>query len=329
MNNPNIFPDGLIPDVKPFYFGKTLLLSNRFKDSLFRTNSSSRIEFTFDMAGKLSIQIVSASTKREKIDIPFSEVGKEYLDNCNISSKEILGYLVLPEMEIERIFNSLRYNYLMSIYKSGCELSKEFSNYRAFQALANLKVYQGNTKERKDNDYWLPVGLKRTPEESDNFKAEKTNLDFILKYLRTRKYDNFNKIYAELIAIKPGFHEIQVHSKYFEEIPRGKGIRDQVFRSLRGLACLEDMKLDDLPREINRLSYLKYASCNITEGPFVFRKDLSISYFDELSKIKTAKEINNLEEKFFILNYKYDNIKNKEALRELLNRAKIFKYYMI
>ena len=97
-----------------------------------------------------------------------------------------------------------------------------------------------------------------------------------------------------MIAIKPGFHELYIHSDYFdkETIPTDDTIRSEVFRLLR---CFSDLrtseinKLDKMPPEINKKNYLTYASCNITEGPFVFRKSIETSYFDEIRKIKSKK----------------------------------------
>lgn len=61
-------------------------------------------------------------------------------------------------MEVERIFNNLRYKYLNSIYLSGFLNPSEFidSKYynKAFQALAGLNVRQGRAKIKRDNDYF-------------------------------------------------------------------------------------------------------------------------------------------------------------------------------
>jgi hypothetical protein len=62
-----------------------------------------------------------------------------------------------------------------------------------------------------------------------------------------------------------------------------------VFRMLRNKEELSALKLQGLPAEINKNNYISYAPCSVTEGPFVFRKNLSVSYYDELRRI-TAKE---------------------------------------
>jgi hypothetical protein len=58
-------------------------------------------------------------------------------------------------MEIERIFNNVRYKYLQAVFLSNFENPQEYfsSQYnRAFQALSGIIVYQGNCAQRKPNE---------------------------------------------------------------------------------------------------------------------------------------------------------------------------------
>ena len=151
-----------------------------------------------------------------------------------------------------------------------------------------------------------------------------------MSYIRNLNVDNFNKIYAELIAIKPGFHELMIHDDYFDKksISTGKDTRTQIFRLLRGIGKLSDIKLSKLPHEINGKSFFSYASCNITQGPFVLKKKISVSYFDEIRKIESKEQMHNLKDNFLILDYYHNNINTKEKLAQFLKKAKKFRYFV-
>jgi hypothetical protein len=316
------------------YIGRSFLLSNKDRNSLFTTGEGYYVEFEFDQTGNIFANEISESLARMGLDLSLERLCTEYLKIEDLSAEQLLEYLVLPEMEVERIFNSLRYNYLRAICISDLENPYNYlssSCNKAFQALAGIKVYQGRVKERKENDYfWKSAGFKDA--NRSKFVSEQSNLKFIIDYIRNLKIDNFNRIYAELIAIKPGFHEIQMHEDYFQDgaIPKGRNLRDQVFRSLRGIGDLNDIKLASLPREINCNSYFSYAPCNVTEGPFVFRKRISISYFDEISRMRSEedKKTFKFEDKFFICDYKKRDIGNRSELEAFLKKARIFNNFM-
>ena len=76
----------------------------------------------------------------------------------------MINDLVTPEMEIERIFNNLRYKYLKSIYLSELNNPQKYINAKynnTFQSLAGINIYQGPIKIRKDNDdFWKEAGFK-------------------------------------------------------------------------------------------------------------------------------------------------------------------------
>ena len=159
-----------------------------------------------------SVFKIRKNMRRTPLNCSLRKIGIEYLGFKDPSVQEMLRYLVLPEMEVERIFNNLRYKYLNSIYLSGLENPSELISARynkAFQALAGIKVYQGGAKVRKDNDdFWKEAGFKEIARNENDFSRERNDLRFILAYPRSLKPGNFNRFYAELIAIKPGFHEI-------------------------------------------------------------------------------------------------------------------------
>ena len=155
---------------------------------------------------------------------------------------------------------------------------------KAFQTLAGLKVYQGNTKHRKKNDaFWQEAGFRASTKQL-NWEKERQELQEIISLIKKMYTPNYSQIYAELIAIKPGFHEIWLHDDYFKVILKGSKSRDHVFRMLHGKGNLLGFSLHKMPAEINKNSYFSYAPCNVTVGPFVFRKNISVSYFDEIRK---------------------------------------------
>lgn len=318
----------------PEYIGKKLLLINDKKEKLFQTKDNKYIEIEINLIGELFVYALSTKQEREKINFSLSKIGQIFLGFEEPSVSQMLKYLVLPEMEIERIFNNLRYKYLQTIYLSNLNspykyFSSKYNN--AFQALAGINVYQGNTKERKPNDYfWSKAGFTQKSKKSISFNKERSELSFILSYLRHSKVNNFNKIYGELIAIKPGFHELTIHNNYFEEssYPKSQDIRSQFFRLLRGIGDLSDIKLNKLPHEINSKSFFSYASCNITEGPFAYRKSMAVSYFEEIRKIKTKNMLKNIDNNFYYLDYNYSEIQTLKDLNNFLLKAKKFIYFM-
>jgi hypothetical protein len=319
---------------KPDYVGKKLLLITKSKDKLFRTNDGNYIEIEIDNTGDLFVNMVSETMNKQKIEYSLRKIGEKFLGLSDPSVPQVLNYFILPEMEVERIFNNLRYKYLKAIQLSEFVNPNKFisADYnKAFQALADINVYQGNTGNRKRNDsFWKDKGFSETAKNNMDTDVEKKELSFILSYFRKIKVTNFNNVYAELIAIKPGFHELFIHENYFDEtaIPKGEEIRSRVFRLLRGIGEISEIELKELPPEINKKSYFTYASCNITEGPFVFRKRISVSYFDEISKIKTKDDLEKLDEKFHYLDYYNCNLDTLEKLNDFLLKAEKFRYFM-
>lgn len=341
----------------PEYLEKHLLLSNLNRKNLYSGDRQHYIEARFNRDGELNVRTVSIESpkNKESTDISLRGLGEKYLNLEDPSVEEMLKYLIIPELEVERIFNSLRYHYLEAIYNSGFEDFRKYihADYnRSFQALAGLRVYQGNTKSRVNNDdFYLKPWLckRRLPKDGQGFKdetsfksVEKTNMEFITRYLREISRDNEDerrRLYRELISIKPGFHELWVHHDYFEEVSELTNPRDQVRKLIRS-GCKPELDPNEvkkkMSREIKYPSYFTYASCSVTEGPFVFRKDLSVSYFDEIKKIrdessreKIRKKSSGINKKFKILSYKSpcEKIKSRKELGRILSEAESFLEY--
>lgn len=321
-----------IVDQNPEYIDKKLLLSNNKKRRLFQTNQGSHIQVCFNQLGNLIAHEITNKFEYKPLDLSLRKIGIEYLDLNDPTDSKMIQFLVTPEMEVERIFNNLRQKYLESIYSSKLENPNEFisANYNnAFQSLAGLNVYQGSIKVRKDNDdFWKEPGFKDPSETGISFKTERNELKFILDYIRKQETGDYNTIYSELIAIKPGFHELYIHPDYFgnTKIAKEDEPRPTIFRLLRSGENLKDLKLKlkKLPDDIKNNNYFTYASCNVTEGPFVTKKKLDTSYFDEIRKIKSKEQIKDLESKFYILDYYHNKINSLSQLKEVLKASEKF-----
>lgn len=93
--------------------------------------------------------------------------------------------------------------------------------------------------------------------------------------------------YAELIALKPGFHEAWLHDDFPNDVHEGPEMpRGRVFAILRG-SPLDLIELDGrYPEDVrNPDQFLRYASCAVTEGPFVWRSKPDVSYYEELKLV--------------------------------------------
>ena len=320
-----------ILEKNPQYIDKRLLLIERKKEKLYQDDTGYHIEVNFSKNGEMQTHKVSDRIKQEKIEYSLQKIGVDFLGLDDPSVTQMLRYLVDPEMEIERIFNNLRYRYLTLIKLSGFTnpsklISSKYN--KSYLALTEHTVYQGPIKKRVDNDqFWKQAGFTQNAKDRVDFYYLKEQFSFILRYFRHQLADELNRIYPELIAIKPGFHELFVHETFFNEKQSGQKPRAKVFRSLRGLADLSTLHLEKMPRDINKNNYFSYGSCHVTEGPFVFRKDISTSYFKEIRKIKSRNDIEKLENNFVIL--RYDNgsknvLNTVSKLEKTLNDAKFF-----
>lgn len=321
------------------YVDKLLLLSNKNRNGLYKTAENEIIQLKIDSKGIIQCNFIKNGRANSK-NYSLREIGIDLLGKKDQSVESILKYLIIPEMEIERIFNNIRFKYLQIILISNIispseKISADFN--KAFQSFAGIKIYQGNTKNRVDNDnFWKNAGFTKEAKDVISFEKDFKDLDFIINYFRKLDVKDYNQIYSELIAIKPGFHEMYIHDNYFDsneflrKEPKNKDSdRDIVFKLLRGFGDVDKINLNKLkPYEINRKKYFSYASCNVTEGPFVFRKRNNVSYFNEIRKIQQKAELKNLNEKFHILDYYHNKPITKKELEKLLKKAEKFKKYL-
>lgn len=319
--------------IKPDYLGKRFLVASQSKERLFMTKVGAFIEVVLSKDGDLEIFEIMNGRRAGQLPYSLRGFGGRYLGLKDSSVSTMLRHLVLPEMEIERIFNCLRYKYLQAILLSSFDspgkfISAEYN--KAFQSLAGIVVYQGQVKKRKRNDvFWREVGFSRSVKDRLEFYKEREDLRRILQYMRHADREDITTLYAELIAIKPGFHEMYLHDNYFEEIPQGEDPRSAVFRALRNKGSLVGLRMVKMPSQINSKSYLSYASCAITEGPFVFRRSPTISYCESMRKIRSKGDLPVLQKDFFILDYKKASITSRKNLKALLGHAERFTGFMV
>ena len=175
-------------------------MTNKNRDGLLKLPGSlAYIAVAFDHNGTL-VREITPSTSRN-LPISLKKLGKIYL--CS-DCQPILKYFITPEIEIERIFNCLRYKYLQAVHMTNVanpERYLHFSYNKAFQSLAGLKVYQGNPPIRKANDdFWREAGFAGEAKELD-WQKERGELKAILNLLKVITPRPVTRMYAELIAI--------------------------------------------------------------------------------------------------------------------------------
>lgn len=331
------------------YSKNYLFLTRLDKKGLFITEDNKHILLEFDDEYLLiNSKEIDEKFREKELGYSLKKIKDSFL---NLGEEEdIFKYLVPWDMELERIFNCIKYKYLLSILKSEFDDPSKFlhSSYNnSFKALAGKTVYQGNVKIRKKNDdFFKEAGFKSSKKTGIKFENEINEFNFIIRFLKKYYQNDLPKVYIELIAIKPGMHQLLIHDNYFDlseehqdAMNKNKDLaeneedklnyRDEVFALLANAGNLKKSKIWNLkkfPREINKNSYFTYASCNITEGPFVSRKIKDISYFEEIRKIHSKEEIENIEDKFNI--YHYNNgINSKEKLEKVLYEAEKFKSF--
>jgi len=339
-----------IVEKHPEYISKTFFLANADKSGLYRIiGNNAAIEIVVHPDGNLKVDTVSDNSIETRLsdNISLRTLG-ELLGFKDPSVEKMLKYLVRPEMEVERIFNCLRFKYLSSLFDGSkppqAYMSSEYND--LFKALIH-----GNFRGTKKGDLpakWNSI-LKKSgfPENTSiDVSKEKSELKFMLAGARDKisRYATRDSIYMDTIAIKPGFHEAWCHDrnkmpaefeKQENDLKPGKKLsrRDIALMRLHGYFKLDSdlgfagpsLSYGSIGNELNAHSFLTYASCNITEGPFVSRTDLFTSYFNEINSVQSkGLDRSELEKKFFVLDYCFTHIDSKEQLAEFLKKAKAF-----
>jgi hypothetical protein len=313
------------------------LLTNNNRNGLYYEDARGLVEVIFVRDGSIKICHVKNKRTLAEESLSLRSVGTKVLNLRDPSVETMLRYLVTPELEVERIFNTLRYKYLQCIYdspkiKNPTERINSDCN-KAFQALAGFPVYQGGAQPRCRNDsFWQSAGFDSRARRSASFENEHLAMRVIIDYIRGHYRCDMTRLYMELISIKPGFHERREHDDFWDEKPKdGKSIstkrRASVLNYLRGQGKVSNVDrvvtLIDAKDVNNSSKYLTYASCSITEGPFVYRKRLEVRY---APSIRQSRKID-LSGVFFVLRYKDAGLTTKEQLGSFLEKAARFKAF--
>jgi hypothetical protein len=326
------------------YIGRKLLLANTKKTGLYRCAGPEKhlIEISFDDNGLLSVCKVDEKFKRIEQQTSLRALGRDCLGLEDPSVPQMLKFLVTPEMEVERIFNCLRYKYLdkLKLTNSPGDYITSDCN-ELFKALGGLPFRGIKRENMKKKHHQILCKHGFGPDDSIEIDDEQKDLDFIIRYMRDicfnngAGYDRKADLYKELIAIKPGAHEIymelfneQEHSYCSQKSTKSKY---NVLKMMHNVSKRNyNINVDQVNSEIKVPSYLTYATCYITEGPFIFRKNLSVSYYKDLKEIKESDSKSSFRSKFHYLDYyrEKEKLSNGQALSSLLESAKKFKTYL-
>lgn len=194
---------------------------------------------------------------------------------------------------IEMIFNRLRLKYLRAIALSpalrdspATAISHRFNG--AFLSLAGVKVVQPvGTPPRANDWFWEQQGFDPRAKHELDWDQDHRNLASAIRDLVQHSGPTVTVPYAELIAMKPGFHEAWLHDEFPHDVHEGpEAPRGRIFAILRG----SHLPLIDLhgafPADFTEPDeFLGYAPCVVTEGPMVRRLRPDVSYFAELKRV--------------------------------------------
>jgi len=200
---------------------------------------------------------------------------------------------------------------------------------KAYQTMAGHTVYQGGTSDRKDNDFfWKSAGFSQAAKDQ-NWEKERSELQVIIGLLKGLYADEPEKLYMELIAIKPGLHELLIHPDFFEDIPWSDAPREIVFRILKNKAEIPELRIAKVPAEIKSSNYFSFASCYATEGPFMYRKRMDVSYFDAIRNVRSKLQLSKTHENFHIFDYYRADLSTPDKLKEFLKEAEKFRKFIL
>lgn len=226
---------------------------------------------------------------------------------------------------IELILNRLRWKYLQAIAMSPAlrerptrAISLAFN--QAFLSLAGLEQAA----------HWRDLGFDARARYELDWDQEREDLTSALGEL-TRCQDA-TTTYGEALALKPGFHEAWVHAAFPDDAQEDPDTpRGRAFAILRG----SQLGLIDLaggyPADLSDpCCFLGYAPCAVTEGPFVRRRGMGVSYFADLKRVGTIPSIaarrSILHESFQVLDA-YQRLRDEDSaigLTRLIEETEAF-----
>lgn len=306
---------------------KKLLLTDRKRERLY-FDGQHLVEVEFIENGNLAVSKVSIQGRISRISMgkmSLSELSARYLESEEPT--KILKYMVSPFQEVDRIFNALRVKYLLAV-QHGRRNPQEYASAEfnaLFKVLAGFPL-RNDPKGIRARNLALAEGFNVDALPLMDVSREKQEMKVILKYLFDVFSSDLQGMYRELIAIKPGFHEIWAdnnwadngHIEGLRESPY-KDRRSQVLREIHGLIKpILHLDLTNITYELNIPAFLTYAPCNSTEGIISYRRSNDISCYQILRNHKSV----NLSDYFLIYDYYGRSITEKEL--EILKR---FQYH--
>jgi hypothetical protein len=326
---------------------KRFLLADSKKTGLYQDTNlrATAVEVMINPDGTLAVYRINRNFERNECNMSLRAIGQDLLGLKDPSVSQMLKFLVTPDMEVERIFNCIRYKYLDSL-RHGKKIPGYYITSKCnelFKALSRLP-FRGIKRFNLSKKYKQIKAKHGFPSNVYiDIDKEKAELEFIIQYIRNICFSNGVannkkvKFYKELIAIKPGAHEIFMdvynnfnHWEDYSSKP-GSDPRNNVLRMLHNI-CRKNISIDisKVNNEIKIPSYLTYAPCNVTEGPFVFRKNLSTKYYKDLKVIKKKKDTKGFNSKFYYLDYygEKDNLSSVKKLDDFLKSAAKFQKFL-
>lgn len=243
-----------------------------------------------------------------------------------------------PIDRIERIFNRLRWKYLRAIACSPALREAPFqaisAKYNwAFLTLTGMTLRQRPDRPHQENDwFWESKGFDPSARHDLDWHVERVELALAIHDLISDSADVVTITYAEVIALKPGFHEAWLHNDFPNDGYEGSDKpRGREFTILRGNS-LDLVDLDgSFPGDLsNADAFLGYAPCSVTEGPFVCRKHPDVSYFDELKRVGDVTTFSGrrtiLRESFEVLDawQRLRDKDNRSTLEQLIREAESY-----
>lgn len=316
----NVLPHIIQPD-------KKLLLTDRNRERLYYNDGSHLIEVEFVEHGNLAVSKVNVQGKIKRISMgkmSLSELSARYLESEEPT--EILKYMVSPFQEAQRVFNSIRYKWCKAILK-GKKESQYYAGKNALLRILSGLPLRNDPKGMRAKKLAIAEGFDVDALPLMDISREKQEMRVILKYLFDVFSNDLQGMYRELIAIKPGFHEIWAdnnwaddgHIEGLRESPYKDRRRERVLREIHNLVGpAPRLDLTNITYELNIPAVLTFAPCNVTEGPFMYRKRNDVSCYQLLRD----REKVNLSDHFFIYDYWGKDIKEKD-----LDALKCFQYH--
>ena len=135
-------------DIYPEFIDRSFLLIDSKREKLFKTGEGKYIEVMTSPDGKLTVKKVDQSIRKTIVEgLSLREIGIGFLGLNDPSDSQMLQYLVIPEMEVERIFNNMRYKYLQAIDLAG------FSNPDKYISAGYNKAFQVGWKNDISGQY--------------------------------------------------------------------------------------------------------------------------------------------------------------------------------